>query len=50
MSGATPEVAERYRTLGFEAPKLDPQAFADLIAHETQTWGEVIRATHLRLD
>jgi tripartite-type tricarboxylate transporter receptor subunit TctC len=47
---AAPQVAERYRTLGFEAPNLDPQAFADLIKRETQSWGDIIGVAHLKLD
>jgi tripartite-type tricarboxylate transporter receptor subunit TctC len=47
---AAPEVVERYRTLGYEAPDLDPTAFADLIGSETRGWGEVIQTAHLKLD
>jgi tripartite-type tricarboxylate transporter receptor subunit TctC len=47
---AVPEVIERYRTLGYEAPKLSPDDFALLIRKETAGWAEVIRVAHLRLD
>jgi tripartite-type tricarboxylate transporter receptor subunit TctC len=47
---ATPEVQERYRTIGFEAPKLDPAAFNRLIVDETRSWSDVIRRANLKLD
>jgi tripartite-type tricarboxylate transporter receptor subunit TctC len=47
---AAPEVVERYRTLGYEAPDLRPAAFAELIQRETRSWGETIRTAGLRLD
>jgi tripartite-type tricarboxylate transporter receptor subunit TctC len=47
---AKPEVVERYRTLGFEAPNLSGKAFNDLIVRETRSWGEVIRAANFKLD
>ena len=46
---AAPEVVERYRTLGYEAPKLNPDEFAQLIRRETAGWAEVIRVAHLTL-
>ena len=45
-----PEVVERYRALGYEAPKLSPDEFAQLIRKETAGWADVIRVAHLRLD
>ncbi|MEN9905068.1 MAG: hypothetical protein RLZZ555_1633, partial [Pseudomonadota bacterium] len=45
-----PEVVERYRTLGYEAPRLTPRAFTQLIERETQAWGQVIRSANLKLD
>ena len=45
-----PEVQERYRGLGYEAPRLSPAAYAELIRRETTAWGEVIRAADLKLD
>ncbi|OJU32656.1 MAG: hypothetical protein BGN99_12580 [Alphaproteobacteria bacterium 65-37] len=47
---AAPEVVERYRALGFEAPDLDPAAFSQLIQSETASWREIIRTANLRLD
>jgi len=44
------DVAEKYKTLGYEAPPLDASAFGDLIRRETAGWAEVIRASGLRLD
>lgn len=45
-----PEVVERYRTFGYEAPRLTPAAYAQLIQQETLAWGQVIRAANLKLD
>lgn len=45
-----PEVIERYRTFGYEAPRLTPAAYAQLIQRETLGWGSVIRAANLKLD
>lgn len=47
---AAPEVMERYRTLGFEAPDLNPAAFTALIRRETADWREIIRTADLKLD
>lgn len=47
---AAPEVVERYKVLGFEAPELATAAFAELIQRETRTWGDVIKAANLKLD
>ena len=47
---AAPETVQRYEVLGYEAPKLGPDEFAQLIRRETDAWGEVVRAAHLRLD
>lgn len=47
---ASPEVAERYRAIGYEAPAVGGAAFAELIRRESQAWGAVIRASNLRLD
>jgi tripartite-type tricarboxylate transporter receptor subunit TctC len=46
----SPAVTERYAALGFEAPNLTPQAFAELINRETEAWASVIRTANLRLD
>ena len=45
-----PDVVERYRSLGYEAPALDAVAFADLIKRETAGWADVIKTSGLRLD
>ena len=45
-----PEVVERYRTFGYEAPRFTPAAYAQLIQRETVAWGSVIRAANLKLD
>lgn len=47
---AAPETVQRYDALGYEAPKLGPDEFAQLIRRETDAWGEIVRAAHLRLD
>jgi tripartite-type tricarboxylate transporter receptor subunit TctC len=47
---AAPETVDRYKTLGYEAPKLDPDEFAQLIRQETDSWGDIVREAHLRLD
>ena len=47
---ATPDVSERYKVLGYEAPPLNPQEFAELIRQETRGWSETIRTSGLRLD
>lgn len=47
---AASEVVERYRTLGFEAPDLNPAAFTALIQRETADWREIIRTANLKLD
>ena len=45
-----PTVAERYRTLGYELPKMSPADFTALIRRETTSWREVIAAANLTLD
>lgn len=45
-----PDVVERYRTMGYEAPALEAVAFDDLVRRETESWGETIRGSGLRLD
>jgi tripartite-type tricarboxylate transporter receptor subunit TctC len=47
---ASPEIVERYRMLGYEAPNLNPAAFTELIQRETREWAETIRMAGLRLD
>lgn len=45
-----PEVVERYRTFGYEAPRLTPAAYEQLIQRETASWADIIRAANLKLD
>lgn len=47
---ANPAVAERYRTLGYELPKIPAAPFAELIKRETASWRDVIAAANLKLD
>jgi tripartite-type tricarboxylate transporter receptor subunit TctC len=47
---AAPEVMERYKTIGFEAPALDAPAFAALIERVSRSWADVIRNANLKLD
>lgn len=44
------DVVARYRTLGYEAPKLSPSEFSKLIQQETDSWGKVIQSASLKLD
>jgi tripartite-type tricarboxylate transporter receptor subunit TctC len=46
----SPEPAERYADLRYEAPDLTPEAFADVIKRETEAWAGVVQTAHLRLD
>jgi tripartite-type tricarboxylate transporter receptor subunit TctC len=50
QSLAAPQTVERYKVFGYEAPRLTPDEFAQLIRQETEAWGEIVRAAHLRLD
>ncbi len=45
-----PEVAERYKTLGYNRFDMMPDEFGDYIARETQAWGKVIADAKLKLD
>ncbi|WP_198971769.1 Bug family tripartite tricarboxylate transporter substrate binding protein [Xylophilus sp. ASV27] len=45
-----PEVAQRYRDFGYEAPQLTPEAYGQLIKRETAAWGQVIREANLKLN
>lgn len=47
---AHPAVAERYRALGYERPRMSPAQFGDLIRRETASWKEVITSANLTLD
>ena len=45
-----PEVVERYKTMGYESPRLTPPEFAQLIQRETRGWESVIRSANLKFD
>jgi len=45
-----PEVVERYRNFGYEAPAVTAAALTQLIKRETDAWSQIIRAANLRLD
>lgn len=47
---ASPELIERYRTLGYENMNLGPDQFANLIRLETQAWKKTIDEAGLKLD
>jgi tripartite-type tricarboxylate transporter receptor subunit TctC len=47
---AHPAVAERYRTLNYELPRMTTAAFAELIRRETASWRDVIATANLKLD
>lgn len=47
---ASPQMQERYKTFGYEDPKLSTDAFARQIAKETAEWKHVIREAGLKLD
>ncbi len=47
---ATPDLTDRYRTLGYNRFDLTPEQFADYIARETQVWGRIISDAKLKLD
>ena len=45
-----PELVERYKTMGYESPRLSPAEFAQLIQRETKGWESVIRTANLKFD
>ncbi|PUE50812.1 hypothetical protein B9Z47_03525 [Limnohabitans sp. 2KL-1] len=47
---AAPEVAERYKTLGYNRFDMKPDEFAQYIQKETQIWGKIINEAKLKLD
>jgi tripartite-type tricarboxylate transporter receptor subunit TctC len=47
---ATREVSDKLRGIGFEIPRLTPDAFSELIRRETVAWAAQIREANLRLD
>lgn len=46
---ATPQMAERYKTFGYEDPRLSTDAFARQIAKETVEWKKIISEAGLKL-
>lgn len=46
----TPELTERYRTLGYNRFDTRPDDFAQYIQKETQIWGKIINDAKLKLD
>ncbi len=46
---AAPEVADRFRALGIAARAEGPEHFGRMLRAETTRWGEVVRATGVRL-
>ena len=47
---AAPDVAERYKTLGYNRFDMKPDEFAQYIQKETQIWGKIISDAKLKLD
>ena len=47
---ASPDLVERYRTFGYEDPKLPPDAYAKQIQLESADWKHVIEEAGLKLD
>lgn len=46
-----PEMVERFRQFNMSDPPLKtPQAFAQTIAHDIDTWGKIIQAANIRID
>src|SRR5882757_9182056 len=46
---ASPEVKERFATLGFEVVANTPEEFAAQIKAEIPKWGQVIKAANIRV-
>ena len=46
----SPEVAQRYGTLGLVVAPQEPEAFAELIRTETARWGDVIRTAAVTIE
>jgi tripartite-type tricarboxylate transporter receptor subunit TctC len=44
------EVVERYKTFGYESPRISPAAFSQLIQKETAGWAKIIKSANLKLD
>jgi tripartite-type tricarboxylate transporter receptor subunit TctC len=47
---AQPDVQERLATLGYDLVASTPEAFAERIRTEIDTWGQVIRAAHIKAE
>lgn len=47
---SVPEVAERYRTLGYNRFDMTPDEFGEYIVRETQVWGRIIADANLKLE
>ena len=47
---ASPDIKERFATLGFVPVGSSPEEFAALIRSDTERWGKVIRAANLKSD
>lgn len=46
----SPELVERYRTLGYLPMHMAPDAFAQRMVSDTQGWAKIIRDANLKLD
>ncbi len=44
------DVVEKYKTFGYESPRLSSSAFGQLIQKETAGWAKIIKAANLKLD
>jgi len=49
-AGPSPDIKERFATLGFVPVASSPEEFAALIRSDMETWGKVIRAGNLKPD
>jgi tripartite-type tricarboxylate transporter receptor subunit TctC len=47
---ARPDVQDRLATLGYDLVASTPDAFAERIKTEIETWGQVIRAAHIKAE
>jgi 3-(3-hydroxy-phenyl)propionate hydroxylase len=46
----SPEVVERYRAFDYEIFDAGPDAYAEAIRRQTQSWSEIIKSANLKLD
>jgi tripartite-type tricarboxylate transporter receptor subunit TctC len=44
------DVVDRYKTFGYESPRLSPSAFGQLMQKETAGWSKIIKSANLKLD